>query len=305
MQAGSVATYRGIVVGRITSVGLSGDAAGVEARVFVQPEFRQLIRDNTRFWVASGLQLSMGLAGLRMDVESLSTLAAGGVALATPETAGDTVATGHRFTLHSKPEDEWLQWRPRIGLGSALWPEGLTPPRPLRASLHWRERRLGLTRQRQLDAWVLPLNDGRLLGSATVVGIPAGALEGKATLAVAGEELPLTDDVVRRVGKFGLVKLPQGGAAMQQSWPRVRLRVPDAPEDCLLVSDPQLPHVPLSTARLRVDGGEWVVDPSLSVDPSWDGASVVSRRDGDMIGILSVERGQARVLPLVKELLAD
>jgi hypothetical protein len=156
-----------------------------------------------------------------------------------------------------------------------------------------------------LDAWVLPLDDGRLIGSAAVLTVPPGALDGKVTLAVAGEEMPLTDDAVRLAGKFGVCKLPQGEAAVQQSWPRARLRVPDAPEDCLLVSDPQSPHVPLSTARLRVEGDEWVVDPSLSLDESWGGASVVSRRDGAVIGLLHVERGRARVLPLVKEILTN
>ena len=67
--------------------------------------------------------------------------------------AGDTrsagQARGHRAIascLHSKPEEEWHEWRPRIALGSTLLPEGQTPPRPMRASLQWRERRFGLTR---------------------------------------------------------------------------------------------------------------------------------------------------------------
>jgi hypothetical protein len=284
---------------------LSGDAAGVEARAFIQPEFRQLIRDNTRFWAASGLHLNMGLTGLQLDVESLSTLATGGVALGTPDPPGKPVTTGHRFVLHAKPEDQWLAWRPRIALGSTLLPEGVSSPRPMRASLQWRERRFGLTRSRQLEAWVLPLDDGRLLGPANVLTVPSGAIDEEATLAIGGAEMPVQGETSRVNGALCLFDLPQGKLSPPQRWPRASLRVPQEPEDCLLVGDPQGPHVPLSAARLSAGAEGWAIDAAVSLDTSWHGASVVSRRDGAVIGLLDLQRGQARVLPLAAELLSD
>lgn len=51
-----------------------------------------------------------------MTTESLRSILAGGVALATPDNdaMGAAVKNGHHFVLHREAEDEWLTWRPEI-----------------------------------------------------------------------------------------------------------------------------------------------------------------------------------------------
>ncbi len=58
---------------------------------------------------------------------------------------------------------------------------------------------------------------------------------------------------------------------------------------------------PLSLAAARLSAGPdvWQVDPALAIDPTWHGASVVARADGELIGMLLVEPGEPAVVALV------
>jgi len=118
LQAGSAVSYRGVTVGHILSVELADDASTVKARAFVEPQYRKLIYENTRFWSNSGIGVRFGLSGIELDAETLSTIAAGGVSLATPEEPGSLAEAGHRFELYESPRDEWIQWQPRLPLES-------------------------------------------------------------------------------------------------------------------------------------------------------------------------------------------
>lgn len=302
LEPGAPVKYRGIPVGRITSVGLSSDAVNVEARAYIRPESRQLIRDNTRFWTVSGLEVSMGLKGVRMDIESLASLAVGGVALGTPNPPGKVVATGHRFHLHDKPDDAWVAWQPSIPLGSTLLAGGLTLPHPMRASLHWKERnRLGLAKDRQRDGWVLALEGGRLLGPTDLLVPVEGAIDNQTSLAVAGQQLPLVPAASHRSGRLA-VYLQAEATGLERPWPQQRIRAPKAPEDCVLIGDAQGANVPLSAGRFTREKSHWQVDPSVPLDSTWHGACVVSRQDGALIGVLLVENGRAQVAPLISKL---
>lgn len=74
----------------------------------------------SRFWSVSGLDVRVGLfKGLDISLESLRSLAVGGVAFATPEAAGPPAKAGTIFVLHERPEKEWLTWTPKIALPPA------------------------------------------------------------------------------------------------------------------------------------------------------------------------------------------
>ncbi len=109
--------YRDFQVGKVEDVKLAQNAASVEISVLIQPEYEQLIRSNTVFWNASGIDANFGLfSGVSIDVESLRSLIAGGIALATPPDDGKAVEAGHRFNLYDKPQKEWANWAPHIRL---------------------------------------------------------------------------------------------------------------------------------------------------------------------------------------------
>lgn len=119
LMVDSPVTYRGIMVGAVREIALSPDARGVELRLAVEPAYRALVRNNTRFWNSGGIGVDWGLwRGLSVRAESLQTAVGGGIAFATPSKPGELVGDGARFVLESEPKKEWLDWAPAIDLGA-------------------------------------------------------------------------------------------------------------------------------------------------------------------------------------------
>jgi paraquat-inducible protein B len=54
--------------------------------------------------------------GLEINVDSLRSLVAGGIAFATPDGESPAAKDSSIFVLHDKPEKEWLAWMPKISL---------------------------------------------------------------------------------------------------------------------------------------------------------------------------------------------
>jgi paraquat-inducible protein B len=303
LEAGSPVTYRGIVIGHVSSVGLSSDAASVESRAYIRPEHRDLVREDSRFSSISGIEVKLGFTGLRMDLESLATVAQGGVALATPEPPGKAVTTGHRFTLLPRPDDAWRDWKPRIAVGHRTLPAGLAPPLPARVALRWKERNLvGLTRERQRDGWAVPLEGPCLVGPLDLLSPVEGAKNGETALAVGGSEHAVVPERTKAYGKLAVFTLAPGAAAPGEAWPAARLRAPEGPEDLVLIAEPGSQGLPIAVGRLcqvADDGAAaWTLDPSLAIDPSWHGAPAFSRRDGALIGILCIDGDRRAIAPL-------
>jgi paraquat-inducible protein B len=78
------------------------------------------VRLGSRFWLRSGVDVNFGLfRGLEVNVESLRSLVAGGIAFATPDDADGPVKDDTLFLLHEKPQTEGLDWMPKIPIGPA------------------------------------------------------------------------------------------------------------------------------------------------------------------------------------------
>ncbi len=117
MRTGGAVTYRGVQIGRILEVGLAEDATRVEAGVLIEARFVPIVRRNSRFFSTSGIGFELGFDGLRADVESLESMVAGGIGIATPDRFGEPVEPGTRFQLAERAESNWLEWDPEIELG--------------------------------------------------------------------------------------------------------------------------------------------------------------------------------------------
>ncbi|MEC9373633.1 MAG: MlaD family protein [Planctomycetota bacterium] len=114
LQTGSRVFYRDEPVGVVVETGLAPDGRRVEVMAEIDPEFAHLVRDNTRFWNASGIGMDLGFTGLSFRMESLQSVVLGGVGFATPNRPGEVVMDGQRFELASSPEDSWLKWSPDL-----------------------------------------------------------------------------------------------------------------------------------------------------------------------------------------------
>ncbi len=294
LRPGTPVLYRQVPVGTVLSVGLSSDAAAVEARVHVPKAYAQLVRAQSRFWNVGGFEAELGFKGMSIEMDSVEALLAGGVALATPPDGGAPVRTGHRFELFDKPRKEWLDWRPQVMLGSPLLPPGGILPAPIRAVVSWNAGRF-LKSQRSRRGWVLQTEDG-LLGPADLLTPPAEAAE-SLVLEVAGRPLSLPADT-RWVG-HGLALLDV--QVKPEHWPRQRRRRPTEVEDCVAIADPTSSPLPLAAARLQAGEHTWTVDPVVSIDEVWHGAVVLSRADGKMIGVILVASDAACIALLPAE----
>jgi paraquat-inducible protein B len=100
---GSPLYYRRLQAGQVIAYELVGDGSAVDIKVFVNAPYDQYVTPGTRFWNASGLDVSVGAGGVEVRTQSLVALLAGGVAFDTPPFAAkaEPAAADTVFTLYS------------------------------------------------------------------------------------------------------------------------------------------------------------------------------------------------------------
>ena len=117
LQRNSPVYYRGVEVGVVQEATLSPDATGVHVHVLIRSRYAPLVRANSVFWNVSGVSLRGGLfKGVEFKLESLRSLAAGGINFATPNDSARPAQDGQLFPLHAEGRREWQNWAPRIPL---------------------------------------------------------------------------------------------------------------------------------------------------------------------------------------------
>lgn len=84
LDIGSPVYFRRIQVGRVVSYMLDKDGKGVSLQIFVDGPNDRFVTTSTRFWNASGVDVSLGANGLKLNTQSLATVLAGGVAFQDP-----------------------------------------------------------------------------------------------------------------------------------------------------------------------------------------------------------------------------
>ena len=106
LNIGAPIYFRRIEVGQVVSYKLDEDGQAVTVKVFVHDPHHQLVRKNTRFWSASGLDVAIGADGIRVDTESFVTLMIGGIAFDTPpnQEPGEPAEENDVFDLYKNRE---------------------------------------------------------------------------------------------------------------------------------------------------------------------------------------------------------
>ncbi len=83
LNPGSPIYFRQIEVGQVVDYQLDAGRGEHDVSKFSsRTPYHQFVRRNTRFWVASGLDLDLTANGLRIDTESVVSLLIGGLAFA-------------------------------------------------------------------------------------------------------------------------------------------------------------------------------------------------------------------------------
>ena len=103
LDRGTPVYFRRLQVGEVASYKLDDDGQSLAIQVFVNAPYDQYVNPNTRFWNASGIDVSLGAGGLDVRTQSLLSILIGGIAFETPpaEPVLPPAAENTRFTLFS------------------------------------------------------------------------------------------------------------------------------------------------------------------------------------------------------------
>ena len=108
LDVGSPVYFRRLSVGEVVAYDLDKDGKGVSIKVFVNAPYDKYVTTNTRFWNASGIDVSLGAGGLQVQTESLLSILAGGIAFEAPQKIAyrsvDTSSTPDQASATGKNE---------------------------------------------------------------------------------------------------------------------------------------------------------------------------------------------------------
>ena len=88
IDVGSPIYFRGVTAGQVVTTEVAPDGKEVLVKVFVNSPFDRFVATNSRFWNASGIDLSLDATGVRLNTQSIATVLVGGIAFDTPTEAG-------------------------------------------------------------------------------------------------------------------------------------------------------------------------------------------------------------------------
>jgi paraquat-inducible protein B len=106
LSVGSTVFYRHITAGQVVAYTLDPGGASVTIKVFIYDPYDNYVTSSTRFWQASGIDMSVDSEGVKLRTESLSSILEGGIAFQTlaNAAAAATAPADAAFTLFSDRE---------------------------------------------------------------------------------------------------------------------------------------------------------------------------------------------------------
>jgi len=98
---GSSVFYRRLEAGQVIGYTLDPGGAGVTIKIFINAPFDAFVTGATRFWQASGVDMSVSSDGVRLRTESLTSILEGGIAFQSlPKGPTTPAAVDTSFTLY-------------------------------------------------------------------------------------------------------------------------------------------------------------------------------------------------------------
>ncbi len=81
LGVGAPIYYRSLPVGEVAAYSLAADGKSIEVTVFVDAPYDKYVTSETRFWNASGIDVSVGADGVDIRTESIVSVLVGGIAI--------------------------------------------------------------------------------------------------------------------------------------------------------------------------------------------------------------------------------
>ena len=85
LGVGAPIYYHSVPVGQVAAYALAADGRTIEATVFIDAPYDKYVTTETRFWNASGINVSVGANGVDIRTESIVSVLVGGVAFDVPD----------------------------------------------------------------------------------------------------------------------------------------------------------------------------------------------------------------------------
>ena len=103
LDTGTPIYFRRLQVGQVASYELDKDGRNLTVKVFVQRPYDQYVNPETRFWHASGIDLSLSATGLTVQTQSVLSILIGGIAFETAASDPVLPSAGENavFTLYA------------------------------------------------------------------------------------------------------------------------------------------------------------------------------------------------------------
>lgn len=84
LDYGTPIFFRRIQVGKVVGYELDKDGQKILVKVFINAPYDQYVNPETRFWQASGIDVSLSAGGVRVQTQSIASILIGGIAFETP-----------------------------------------------------------------------------------------------------------------------------------------------------------------------------------------------------------------------------
>jgi len=106
LNIGSPVLFRHIRVGEVAGFELEKDGQAVDVKIFVHSPYTHLVRRDSRFWNAGGVDVTLDTSGIRMSSDSLVDMLLGGVSFESPMSldASEPALEGQVFALFPSHE---------------------------------------------------------------------------------------------------------------------------------------------------------------------------------------------------------
>jgi paraquat-inducible protein B len=106
LSTGSPVFYRDVVVGEVLGYDLGDGIGPVTINIFVRAPFNKLVKPSSHFWDSSGISVGFQGGALRVQVQSLEALVAGGVTFDLPADQASAAPSQDNATFRLYPTQE-------------------------------------------------------------------------------------------------------------------------------------------------------------------------------------------------------
>lgn len=111
LDIGSPIFFRRLQVGQVISYALDPDGAGMTLHVFINAPYDKYVTNDSRFWHASGVDVTLDTTGVKIDTESMASVLIGGLAFENPPASTEKVEADARrqYVLFANRADAMKQ----------------------------------------------------------------------------------------------------------------------------------------------------------------------------------------------------